>query len=65
MHGRTYKGADSVVVVNVEAGNITHCDLDDNEIFRHLLSIGKGRPIKKAAHARDKKHAIDQMIDQL
>ena len=61
----TYKGVGSVVVVNVEAGNLTVCDLDGIEICRHLLSTGKGRTIKKTDHARDKKPAIDQMIDQL
>lgn len=61
----TYKGVGSVVIVNVESGDLTICDLDGIEICRHLVSVSKGQTIKKTDHARDKKPAIDQMIDQL
>ena len=61
----TYKGTGSRVVVNIEGDNLFVFDLDGIEICNHLLAIGKGQTIKKTDHSRDKKPAIDQMIDQL
>src|SRR5665811_1420198 len=61
----TYKGSGSVVIVNVKDDDLTVCDPEGIEICRHLVSNGKGQTIKKTDHARDKKPAIDQMVDQL
>jgi len=61
----TYKGAGSVVVVNVKDDDLTVCDPEGIKICRHLVCNGKGQTIKKTDHARDKKAAINQMIDQL
>ena len=61
----TYKGAGSIVVVNVEDDDLTICDMEGIEICRHLVFNGKGHTIKKTDHARDKKPAINQMVDQL
>ena len=61
----TYKGTGSKVVVNMEGDNLSIYDLEGVEICKHVLAVGKGQTIKKTDHSRDKKPAIDQMIDQL
>lgn len=61
----TYNGVGSEVVINVIEDYLIICDMEGIEICRHIMVPGKGQTIKKTDHARDKKPAIDQMIDQL
>jgi len=61
----TYKDRFSKLAVHTEADILILSDLQNNEICRHKIAIGKGQKIKNTDHARDKQSAITVLIEQV
>jgi hypothetical protein len=61
----TYKGRGSTVTMILAEGYIIFSNLNENEIYRHLVAAGQGRKIKNNDHTRDKSTAINELIEEL
>jgi len=61
----TYKGRGSQVRVKKENGQIIISNLTDKELCRHTIPIGKGQVVTNTDLRRDKKGAIEELIEQV
>ncbi len=60
----TYRGAETLVIVNEVEDNIHVLDLEHELICSHKLSILKGQTIANTNHRRDTSKSLDDLISQ-